>query len=158
MENCMHSFEEISDVYTGFPLKEDFLQAGTQALMVFGEDLVQVPALRDGKITFTVAVACYFDDEEMMDMAWECSDDEIETVEDARKVLPDEAETVHAMNVTIPVKEENGKLYVDGVYAECCVLNSKRKPVDLPVYPEAIEDDYAYTVIETFLDTAVDAT
>ena len=157
MENCMHSFEEISDIYTGFPLKDDYLQAGTKALMDFEEDLVRAPELKDGKITFTMAVAYYFDDEEMMEMAEEFTDEEIETVEDARNALPDEAETVHAMNVTVPVKEENGKLYVDGVNAECCVLDSERKPTDLPVYPEAIEDDYAYTMIEAFLDAAVDA-
>ena len=154
----MHSFEEISDVYTGFPLKEDYLQAGTKALMEFEEDLVHTPVLKDGKITFTMAVAYYYSDEEMMEIAWDCSDEEIETIQDARKAFPDDAETVHAMNVTIPVKEENGKLYVDGVNAECCVLDSERKPVDLPVYPEAIEDDYAYTMIEAFQDAAVDAT
>ena len=158
MENCMHSFEEISNVYTGFPLKEDYIQAGTSALMEFEEDLVQVPTLKEGKITFTMAVAYYYSDEEMMEIAWACSDDEIETVEEARKAFPDEAETVHAMNVTIPVKEDNGKPYVDGVEVECCVLDSERKPADLDVYPEAIEDDYAYTVLETFLDAAVDAT
>ena len=134
MENCMHSFEEISNVYTGFPLKEDYIQAGTSALMEFEEDLVQVPTLKEGKITFTMAVAYYYSDEEMMEIAWACSDDEIETVEEARKA------------------------YVDGVEVECCVLDSERKPADLDVYPEAIEDDYAYTVLETFLDAAVDAT
>lgn len=158
MENCMHSFEEISDIYTGFPLKKDFLQTGTNALKEFEKDLVQAPVLKDGKIKFTMAVAYYYSDEEMMEIAWACSDDEIETVEEARKAFPDEAETVHAMNVAIPVKEDNGKLYVDGVNVECCVLDSERKPADLDVYPEAIEDDYAYTVLETFLDASVDAT
>ena len=158
MENCMHSFEEISDVYSGFPLKEGFLQAGTQALMAFEEDLVQAPVLKEGKITFTVAVAYYYSDEEMMEIAWACSDEEIETVEEARKAFPDEAETVHAMNVTILVKEDNGKLYVDGVDVEYCVLDSERKSADLDVYPEAIEDNYAYSMPETFLDAAVDPT
>ena len=158
MENCMHSFAEISDVYSGFPLKEDFLQVGTKALMEFEEDLVQAPVLKDGTIMFTMAVIYYFNDEELMNMAWEFTDDEIETVEDARKAIPDEAETVSAMNVTIPVKEVGGELYVAGVNAECCVLNSERKPTELPVYPDDIEHDYAYTMLEAFLDAAVDAT
>ncbi len=93
-----------------------------------------------------------------MEIAWACSDEEIETVEEARKAFPDEAETVHAMNVTIFVKEDNGKLYVDGVDVEYCVLDSERKSADLDVYPEAIEDNYAYSMPETFLDAAVDPT
>ena len=41
LENTMYSFEEITDVYRGFPLKEDFLQIGLAALMKEAEEIME---------------------------------------------------------------------------------------------------------------------
>lgn len=157
LENYMHSFEEITDVYRGFPLKDDFLQAGLEALKKdCEEDIVQAPVLKDGKICFTMAVTYYFDDDDLLDIAWNAGFD-VDTPEEARKVVPDEAEYVYGVNVTISGKEENGRLLVGAVNGEYCVLDHERKPMDWDVNLDFIDEDYAYSMVEAFLDAAVEA-
>lgn len=155
-ENLMHSFEEITEVYSGFPLKEDFLQTGLAALMEFEEDLVQSPVLKDGKICFTMAVTYYYDDEDLLDLAWNAGFD-VDMPEEARKVVPEDAEIVYGVNVTITVKEEDGKLLIGDVNGEYCVLDHERNPLDWETDIDFIDEDYAFAMVETFLDATVDA-
>ena len=157
LENTMYSFEEITDVYRGFPLKEDFLQTGMAALKKdFEEDLVQAPVLKDGKICFTMAVDYYFDDENLLEVAWNAGFD-VDTPEEAREADPEDAEIVYGVNVTITVKEENGKLLVGDVNGEYCVLDHERKPLDWDADLDFIIEGNAFAMVETFLDAAVDA-
>ena len=156
LENTMYSFEEITDVYRGFPLREDFLQTGLAALKKdFEEDIVQAPVLKDGKIRFTMAVNYFFDDENLLEVAWNAGFD-VETPEEAREAVPEDAEIVHGVNVTVSVKEENGKLLVGDVNGEYCVLDHERKPMDWEADLDFIDEDYAFAMVETFLDAAVD--
>ena len=153
----MYSFEEITEVYCGFPLKEDFLLTGVAALKKdCEEDIVQIPVLKDGKICFTMAVTYYFDDDDLLDIAWNAGFD-VDTPEEARKAVPEDAEIVYGVNVTITVKEENGKLLVGDVNGEYCVLDHERKPLDWDVNLDFIDEEYAFAMVETFLDAAVDA-
>ena len=157
LKNTMYSFEEITDVYRGFPLKEDFLQIGLAALKKdCKEDIAQVPVLKDGKICFTMAVTYYFDDDDLLDIAWNAGFD-VDTPEEAKKVVPEDAEIVYGVNVTIAVNEENGKLLVGDVNGEYCVLDHERKPMDWEVELTFIDEEYAFAMVETFLDAAVDA-
>ncbi len=157
LEKIENGFEDLVAIYCGFPLKPDWQQSGLEALKAYEEDLVQSPVLEDGKIRFTMAVSYYFTDEEVLDLAWDL-DCEAETIEEAKKEIPQFAEAVHAENVTISVREENGKLIIGDVNVEICVLDHERKPFDdLEVLPDNVDEEYGLEMIEVFLDAAVDA-
>ena len=54
--NMEKSFEDIPEIYRGFPLKQDWQQSGLEALKAYEEDLVKLPVLEDGKIATKYAI------------------------------------------------------------------------------------------------------
>ena len=157
MENYLHSFEEITSVYGGFPLKTDCLQAGLEALRKeYEEDIVLVPEWKDGNICFRLAVTYYYDDDQLIDIAPDCGYD-VETAEEAKALVPEDTEIVYGIDVTVRLREENGRQYIVDVNGKYCVLDHERKPIDWEIYPEEVNEDYAFSMVETFLDAAVDA-
>ena len=155
--NMEKSFEDIPEIYRGFPLKQDWQQAGLEALKAYEEDLVKPPVLEDGKIRFTMAVNYCFTDEEVLDLAWDM-DCDVETPKEAKKEIPEFAEAVHAVNVAVSVREEGGKLIVDDVNVEICVLDHERKLHEyLEADPANVDEEYGIEMIEVFLDAVVDA-
>ena len=158
MGNYGRNFEEITGIYSGFPLKADFLTAGTQALKKgFEENLVKAPVLKDGKVCFTLAVSEYFGDEDYLEMAGEEGYEDVKDPDEARRLLPEEAGIVYGVNVEIPVSEESGRLMVREVNGDYCVLDHEHKPMDWDEDVDVIDEDYAFEMIEAFLDAAVDA-
>ena len=155
-KNFLNSFEEITEIYGAFPLKKNFLAAGGQKLNAYAEDVVSPPAIREGRICFTLAVSYCFDDVEKKGIAWEEGYD-VETADEAMAAVPELVDIVDGMDVTITLREETGRYFVQGVEGKWCVLDHERKPADMDPLGEGVTSDYAFEMIEAFLDGAVDA-
>ncbi len=156
LENMKVGIAELGFIYGGFQMKSDWLQSGLKALKAYEEDLVLAPVLNDGKIRFTMVVNYCYTDEDVLDIAWDMGHD-VDTVEEAKAAIPDVAETVYGENVLITVQEEAGRLVIKDVKVEYCVLDDKREPLDWEADPENVDEDYAFEMIEAFLNAAVDA-
>ncbi len=156
LEEMKCSIAELGYIYGGFQLKADWLQSGLGALKAYEEDLVLAPVLKDGKICFTMAVNYCYSDADVLDIALDCGYD-VETVEEAKVAIPDIAEAVNAEKVSVIVREENGRLVIQDVKVEYCALDDKREPADWEVLPDEVDEDYAFEMIEAFLNAAVDA-
>lgn len=156
IEMMEKSLEEIRTVYGGFPLKINSLEAGTEALSGCEEEIVSAPELRDRVIRFTMTVCLCFDDDQLLEIAWDQGYD-IDTAEEAWEVIPDAANAVYAMRVEIYLSDGDGRQYVKNVNITYCVLDEHRNPLDWDVYMDDIDEDYALGLIEVFLDAAVDA-
>ena len=169
--NFLRSFEEITNVYGGFLFREDFLQAGTAALKECEEDILHAPAVKDGNICFTVSLYPYFEDDDLIDIAQDCGYD-VETAEEAKAVIPEDAGIMITVDVTISLKEVNGRMQVGDVKGKYVVVDHEGKRADDDYQieldddldcggqlerRESVDDDFVFAIIETFLDAAVDA-
>ena len=155
LEKIKTGLADLGAIYNGFPMKADWMQSGLEALKAYEEDLVHIPVLEDGKIRFTMAVSYYYADEDVLNIAWDM-DYDVETVEEAKTALPEIAEAVHGENVTVEVREDAGKLIIEDMKVEYCVLDDKRQPIDWEVQPDAVDEEYAFEMVEAFLNAAVD--
>ena len=136
-------FEEIPEVYGVFPLKEDYLAAGTAALKKFGVHA----EVEDGIVRIPFADRLLFgeDDYAFREDNWEIVDRKDWRMKITACISlnqsPEEGirEVWCEYNVTVPPEDDCGEDY------------------DLYYEPSTDEHDQAYDLIEIFLNKAVDA-